>query len=402
MRCALLCLFLTLSAPAMGQSVQAQFDAWLGDTAWPEARRAGLSRQEFQRFTAGLTPDLTIPGLSLDGTVPATDSQAEFSAPARYFNERSMAALAAQGRSLAAEHATTLTRIERETGVPAHILLAIWGRESNYGRAAIPHNALQILATRAFTGTRRDAFLQEFVAALQMVQDDPNIPLRSSWAGAMGQPQFLPSSYLAYARDGDGDGRADIWGSVPDTLASIAAYLAAFGYDGRRDWGFEVRVPSALPCTRNGPDQGQSIAAWEAEGITRISGRPFPAHERAGEAFLLMPAGRVGPAFLVTPNFYVLKDYNESDLYALFVGNLGDRIAFGSPAFRADWGESDAMTRGAIARAQEQLERQGYDVGGADGLIGFKTRRAIGQFQSREGSDPTCWPSAALINEIAR
>ncbi|MEM9350539.1 MAG: lytic murein transglycosylase [Pseudomonadota bacterium] len=375
------------------------FAAWLEETAWPVAQQEGVTRATFQRLTAGLTPDLSLPGLSRDGDVPLIDSQAEFAAPARYFSENNLASLAATGRRLAEQYAETLARIERDYGVPSHIILAIWGRESAYGRASIPHDALRVLATRGFTGTRRAAFTAEFAAALRIKQET-GLTLRSSWAGALGQPQFLPSSYLQYAADGDGDGTADIWSSVPDTLASIANYLAKHGYDGSRDWGFEVAFPPSVSCTSNGPDRGKPIQNWESAGITRISGRAFPQLERQGEGYLLMPAGRQGPAFIVTPNFYVLKEYNESDLYALFVGNLGDRIAYGSPAFRAPWGSTNAMTRGQVARAQRTLEAQGYDVGGADGLIGFKTRRAVGAWQAKSGRPQTCFPDAALIREL--
>lgn len=382
-----------VSAPAQS------FSQWLEEIAWPAARSEGVSRATFDRLTRTLTPDMSLPGLARAGQVPAVDSQAEFAAPARYFSEANLASLSASGRRLAARHAAALNEIERRYGVPGHIVLAIWGRESAYGRAAIPHDVLRVLATRGFAGTRRGVFTAEFAAALRIKQDT-GLTLRSSWAGAMGQPQFLPSSYRQYAVDADGDRVPDILNSVPDTLASIANYLAKNRYNGSRDWGFEVTVPSRVACTDNGPDQGRTIAAWEAEGITRISGSPFPAHERGGEAFLLMPAGRLGPAFLVTPNFYVLKEYNESDLYALFVGNLGDRIAFGSPAFRGAWDRTDAMARGQIARAQRTLEAQGYDVGGADGLIGFKTRRAIGLWQARRGIAPTCFPDAAKLRAL--
>ncbi|MCO0638151.1 lytic murein transglycosylase, partial [Lutimaribacter sp. EGI FJ00014] len=202
-------------------------------------------------------------------------------------------------------------------------VLAIWGRESGFGSAKIPYNAFEVLGTKAFLATRKEMFREEVLAALEMVEKRGVGPetMRSSWAGAMGQPQFLPTSYLKYADDGDGDGRADIWNSVPDTLASIANYLASHGWVRGRDWGFEVTVPANVSCAEEGPDRGRRIAEWAAMGIARVGGKAFPAHEMQGEGYLMMPAGRLGPAFIVTPNFYRLKDYNESDLYALFVGH---------------------------------------------------------------------------------
>ena len=224
--------------------------------------------------------------------------------------------------------------------------------------------------------------------------------MKSSWAGALGQPQFMPSSFLGYAADGDGDGRADIWGSEADTIASIGAYLQRHGWVAGRDWGFEVKVPPSVSCTLEGLDQGQPIASWEAMGITRISGRPFPAHELRGEGFLMMPAGRLGPAFVATPNFFVLKDYNMSDLYALFVGHVGDRIQFGVGDFSTPWKKVGGLYRSDIAAMQRALEKKGHDVGGADGLPGFKTRRSIGRWQEVTGRIATCFPKTGMKTEL--
>jgi membrane-bound lytic murein transglycosylase B len=224
--------------------------------------------------------------------------------------------------------------------------------------------------------------------------------MRSSWAGALGQPQFMPSSYLEYAVDFDRNGHPDIWNSVPDTLASIAAYLNRAGWVTGRDWGFEVTVPASVSCALEGPDRGKRISDWERLGIKRVSGKPFPDHEARSEGYLLMPAGRHGPAFIVTPNFYVLKEYNESDLYALFVGHAGDRIQWGDKRFSASWGGTDTMLRSDIAKMQRAMEKLGYDVGGADGLPGYRTRRSIGDWQAKHGREPTCFPSNELIRAI--
>lgn len=389
----LVLLLLLAGAPA-----SADFNRWLETSAWPAARSEGVSRAAFERLTAGLVPDLSLPGLSRSGDVPATDNQSEFRAPALYFNEANLRSLAADGRRLASKHSVLLARLERETGVPGRIVLAIWGRESAYGRAKIPHDALRVLATRGYVGTRRAFFTAEFAKGLR-VATDTSLTLRSSWGGAMGQPQFLPSSYLAHARDGDGDGRADIWGSEADTLASIAGYLADKGWVAGSDWGYEI-TPGAVPCTANGPDQSRRVFEWEELGVTRVSGRPFPVNERRMDGFLVLPAGTLGPAFLATPNFTVLKSYNESDLYALFVGHLADRIAYGAPPFRTAWQRTESFTRGAVARAQRKLETGGKDVGGADGLIGNKTRRAIGAWQAAQGRSVTCYPSGRDLREL--
>ena len=403
-RLAALMIMFALGAAGMAQAgSQGAYEAFFENTIWPKARAAGVSRATFDRAMGARRPNLDIPGLVRPGqSTPRRIRQAEFSAPARYFNENNLGAIVSQGRRLADRHASTLAALERKYGVPGRIVLAVWGRESAFGRAAIAHDAFQVLGTKAFMSARPDLFRAELVAALRMVERGLATPaqMKSSWAGALGQPQFLPSSYLDHAIDIDGDGRANIWTSVPDTLGSIAAYLNHFGWRPGRDWGFEVTVPAEISCGFEGPDQGLTIRDWAAMGVARVSGRPFPDAEMDKDGFLLMPAGRSGPAFIVTPNFYVLKRYNESDLYALFVGHAGDRIEWGTGRFRAPWGQVDTLYRSEVAAMQRVLEGKGYDVGGADGLPGFRTRRSIGDWQARNGRTPTCFPSRALVRAI--
>ena len=397
---AILCLG---SVVARAADVNALFQDWLARDLWPEARSRGISEAGFRSAFSGVKPNLKLPDLVLPGeTAPRSTEQhqAEFRAPSAYFSH--IDSVIYGGRSRAKTHAATLAAIEKRFGVPAGVLLAIWGRESGFGSAEIPYNAFEVLGTKAFLATRKDMFRQEVLAALEMV-DKGRLPpdmMRSSWAGAMGQPQFMPTSYLKYAVDFDGDGRADIWNSVPDALASIANYLAGHGWVQGRDWGFEVTLPTNASCALEGPDQGRPIAEWAAMGITRVNGKPFPSHELREEGYMMMPAGRYGPAFIVTPNFYRLKDYNESDLYALFVGHAGDRIMYGTAGFAGQWGKVDSMRRSDIAAMQRALEQKGYDVGGADGLPGFKTRRSIGLWQEKAGRAPTCFPDGDLLRQI--
>ena len=397
--------FLTvLSGQALAQDhrgVERQFRLWLEQTVWPRARAKGVSRGTFDGAFASVTlnwdlPDLVPPGARAEA--PRRQRQAEFGAPGKYFNRASIDGATAVGRQMASRHAATLAAVERKTGVPGRIILAIWGRESGYGRVAIPHNVFEVLGTKGFMSTRADYFTGELVAALRIAETGhaPSIAMKSSWAGALGQPQFMPSSFLKYAIDGDGDGRTDIWRSDADTIASIGNYLARHGWVKGRDWGFEVSVPPSVSCTLEGPDQGRLIREWQALGITRTSKRPFPDRERRAKGFLLMPAGRNGPAFIVTPNFYVLKDYNTSDLYALFVGHVGDRIQYGMGDFAGRWGAVGGLYRSDIAAMQRALEALGHDVGGADGLPGFKTRRSVGRWQEASGQPATCFPEASM------
>ncbi|MGV6840557.1 MAG: lytic murein transglycosylase [Planktomarina sp.] len=396
-------LFLLLLPTSLFAQTQAGFEAWLKSDLWPSARAAGIGGQTFNTAFAGTRLRLNIPGLKLPGQAVASAGQAEFRAPARYFRQKNLNATAQIGRQMAGAHATTLARIERQTGVPGRIILAIWGRESGFGRVKIPLNAFEVLATRAYVN-ESDYFKTQTIDALRIVQKGhiPADQMKSNWAGALGQPQMMPGSFLKYAADGDGDGRADIWGSKPDTLASIAHYLQEHGWTPGRDWGFEVTVPPSVSCTLEGPDQARSIRDWERMGITRVGGKAFPAHERGQSASLLMPAGRYGPAFLVTPNFYVLKKYNNSDAYALFVGHVGDKIAYGMGPFHAAWAPTDTLRRTEVAAFQRALEARGHDVGGADGLVGFKTRRSIGVWQEKTGQTATCFPSKSTVHALVR
>ena len=396
--------FVALS-PAFAAKIDDQFRAWLEQDLWPDARANGVSKKTFDAAFAGVTPNLELPDLVMPGEKPKTPKkqlQAEFGSPGNYFAEKTIGAVTAGGRARAAKYGKTLSAIEKRYGVAGGIVLAIWGRESGFGAAKIPHDAFQVLGTKAFLATRKEMFREEVLGALEMLEKGfaTRAQMKSSWAGALGQPQFLPTSYLKYAADGDGDGGADIWRAEADTLASIARYLAGNGWVKGRDWGFEVTVPGNVSCALEGPDRGKPIAEWSKLGVARVSGKPFPDRELRAEGYLMMPAGRFGPAFIVTPNFYALKEYNESDLYALFVGHAADRIAYGDSRFSGGWQEIDRLKRSDIAAMQRRLEAQGYDVGGADGLPGFRTRRSIGEWQQKNGMAPSCFPSAGLARSL--
>ena len=402
------------AAPSLSQTVptgaaaaryDAQFNAWLKQEIWPEARKAGISQNTIEASLSGLSINWKLPDLVIPGQKPPKEqaqSQAEFSSPGAYFSEQRLQGLAAPGRSLAATHAATLKRIEAKYGVPGNILIAVWGRESGFGRAKLPNAVIDVLATKAYTSTRKDMFRVELIDALKIVErgDIPASKMMGSWAGALGQPQFMPSSYLKYAVDFDGDGRRDIWNSVPDTLASIANYLSTRGWQRNRDWGFEVSIPDNVSCAQEGPDLARPVAEWAKLGINRISGKAFPANDLSADGMMLVPAGRNGPEFVVTPNFYVIKEYNNSDLYALFIGNLADRIAYNAGPFQAKWGDVGSMLRSDVLSMQKALVAKGYDVGKADGLAGFKTRRSLGDWQAKNGMRPTCFPDASLKTKL--
>ncbi len=401
----LICL---LPLPVMAQNkpdVEKQFQRWIASDLGPEARKSGISERTIKTAFSGISLNWSLPDLVPPGSKPPKSqdqSQAEFSSPGAYFSEKRLQGLAATGRGLASTHAATLKRIEAAYGVPGEIVVAIWGRESGFGKARLPYSAIEVLATKAFMSTRKPMFREELIAALTMIErgDVDAATMKGSWAGALGQPQFMPTSYLKYAVDFDKDGHPDIWNSVPDALASIAHYLQQEGWQRGRDWGFEVSIPAKVSCAQEGPDLAKPISAWAATGITRISGKAFPTADLKASGMMLVPAGRNGPEFVVTPNFYVLKEYNNSDLYALFIGNLADRIAHGAGAFEGSWGDVGKMLRSDVLAMQKALVAKGYDVGNVDGLPGFKTRRALGDWQAKNGLSPTCYPDASLKTRL--
>ncbi|MFD1723165.1 lytic murein transglycosylase [Rhizobium viscosum] len=385
--------------------VEVQFEKWIQTDLWPDAKKNGISEKTFRAAFSGVELDWTLTDLAPPGFPPPKEqkqTQAEFSSPGPYFNEDRLKRLAMTGRGFASQYASTLSRIEKTYGVPGPIVLAIWGRETGFGAAKIPSSAVEVLATKAFMSTRKEMFRMELIAALHILDGGDVTPadFKGSSAGALGQPQFMPTSYLKYAVDFDGDGHRNIWTSVPDTLASIANFLVKKGWQRDRDWGFEVSIPEAVSCAQEGPDLAKPLSHWTSLGIKRISGKGFPSGELKAQGMMLVPAGRDGPEFIVTPNFYIIKEYNNSDLYALYIGNLADRIASGSGAFQGQWGDVGKMLRSDVAAMQKALERQGYDVGGSDGLPGYKTRRSIGQWQEKNGMKPTCFPEASMKSRL--
>ena len=390
---------LASSVTIMG--ADAAFTKWLADL-WPQAQALGVSRQTFDAATRGLEPDLTLPDLEIPGRAPTP--QPEFvSTPAEYLAEGSFARLSLQGKKLAAEHRTVLAAVERRFGVPAPVILAIWARETNYGAQKLPYNAIRVLATQGYIGRRREQFRQEFLLALKILQDgDVKLAdMKSSWAGAMGLTQFLPTDFNKYAVDFDGDGRRDIWTSIPDALASTGNQLAGKGWQRGQRWAYEVRAPANVDCIIGVPEVTKTLAEWRRLGFVPAHDRRLSERELSEQASLLLPAGLYGPAFLTTKNYYVLKDYNFSDLYVLFVGHLADRIA-GEPAFERPWGKVTQMKTAELERMQQILAARGFYSDKVDGKAGMLTRAALGKYQKANGLKVDCWPTAAVLDHMTR
>ena len=285
-------------------------------------------------------------------------------------------------------------------GVPPTILVAIWGVESNYGSnfGSIP--TIDALATLGFEGRREDWARAQLLAALRILQngDIARRQMIGSWAGAMGQTQFLPSVYLAYAVDADGDGRRDIWGSMADVLASTANFLARAGWRAGEPWGVEVRLPAGFDAGRADAALRQPSASWAAEGVRPVDdGAPLPAMD---DAAILLPAGAAGPAFMVGPNFRALLRYNNSTSYALAVGLLAQRIA-GGPGVQAPWPRQlDALSRSQLRALQTALNERGFDAGTPDGLMGPATREGLRRYQRSVGLPADGYPTVELLERL--
>ncbi len=386
---------------ALGARADAAFRQWL-EVLRQEAIASGIAGATFDLAFKGVEPDLTLPDLVLPGKPAETRGQAEFVRhPKDYLDGKQLAGLAEKGRALAKQHAATLSSIERSIGLDRNVVLAIWGRETAYGQHKSPHYAIRVLATQAYLGKRKELFRSELLSALRLLQDGHRTveTLKSSWAGAMGLTQFMPSEFFVHAVDLDRDGKIDIWSSVPDALGSAARQLKDKGWVAGESWGYEVRLSAKVDCAEEGPAQARPIAQWQRLGVERVRGQKWSDRDGAVAAYLMMPAGTYGPAFLVTENFLVIKRYNMSDLYASFVGNLADRIAGGGD-FETPWQQVAMPTTRMIEETQERLKAAGRPVEKIDGKMGSNTRREIGLFQRAQGLRVDCWPGSGVLQRM--
>ena len=289
--------------------------------------------------------------------------------------------------------------LQQQPTVPPEVVVAIWGMESNYGSNFGNTSTVDALATLGFEGRRASWARNELLAALKNVERGDIAPeqMIGSWAGAMGQTQFLPSSFLAYAVDGDGDGRRDIWNSLPDVVASTANYLAKSGWQAGQPWGVEVRLPASFDYGRADPSVVRSASEWAAEGLTTVDGSGLP---ELPNASVLLPAGARGPAFLVGANFRAILKYNNSTSYALAVGSLSQQIA-GGPAVMTPWPRDTLpLSRAEVVQLQEALATKGFSSGAADGLFGPATRSALRAYQRSAGLTADGFPDATLLQRL--
>ena len=360
---------------------------------WPEAAKRGVSRATYETYALTLTPDLKI--------MEFMDSQPEFTrALWDYLDFLVTDARIARGREILAQYASIFDAVEKTYGVDRYIITAIWGIESNFSTAGGERSVVRSTATLACVGRRQNYFRDEFLSALEILHRGDVRPeqLKGSWAGAFGPTQFMPTSFKRFAVDFDGDGRRDVVDSVPDLIASTANNLKKDGWVAGQTWGYEVVLPSGFNYLLADHSRRMSLREWEQHGVRRIGGKPFPRSDDT--AYLLVPAGRRGPAFVMLENFRAIMKYNPSEAYALAIGHLADRMRGGDPFVQPWPREERVLSRAERYELQQLLAARGFDIGHPDGKLGGKTRLAIRQFQASIGDAPDGFASSGVLSRL--
>ena len=358
-----------------------------------EALAAGIPADLYDRATSNIALNPRVEQLNL--------SQPEFVRPVwDYIDSAVTDTRVNKGRELIGVNADLFARLQAIYGVPEEVITAIWGMETGYGANLGSFNLFEALATLAYDGPRAAYGRRQLIAALKIAQTEERDPstMTGSWAGAFGFTQFVPTTFLERAVDGDGDGKRDLWGSRADALASTANYLNELGWKPGETWGEEVRLPADFPYETADPDIRMPISDWTAKGVRKLNGDPLS--ESAESAAIFLPAGARGPAFLVHENFYAILKYNFATSYALAVSVLSDRLK-GQSGIAASWprGEESLSVRQRTT-LQEGLTTLGYDTGGADGVLGRRTRAAIREFQKARGLPADGYATASLLTRV--
>lgn len=358
------------------------------------AREAGIKGATYDLALAAVTRNQKVEDLNLN--------QPEFARPVwAYLDSAVSDKRVAGGQQALAANLQMLSSIEAKYGVPKGVLVSIWGNESNYGQGSEPFNMFEALATLAYDGPRTDFARPELIAALKMMQQQHYAPetMTSSWAGAFGQTQFEPSTFLAHAVDGDGDGAIDLWRSSADALASAANVLSDAGWQRGNVWGYEIALPRNFAYEQADLDIAKPVAEWRKLGVKTAAGADLPKAEEYGAIYL--PAGARGPAFMTFDNFKVILKYNNAASYALAVGLLADRIRGAAPV-NAPWPRDEQpLSRDERVAFQTYLAKLGYDVGKADGILGKKARAALRDWQKAHGLAADGFPTEDLLTRVA-
>jgi membrane-bound lytic murein transglycosylase B len=361
---------------------------------WPDAAKRGVTRATFDTYTNGLTPDLRIMDLM--------DTQPEFTkAFWDYLDLLVSENRIKRGREILAQYRTVFDAVEKAYGVDRNAVTAIWGIESNFGTSGGDRPVVRSTATLACVGRRQAYFRDEFLAALEILNRGDISPdrLKGSWAGAFGPTQFMPTSFKRFAVDFDGDGRRDVVDSVPDLIASTANNLKLDGWVPGQTWGYEVALPQGFNYLMADGAKAMPVKDWEKLGVARVNGKPYP--RPTDRAYLFLPAGASGPAFLMLNNFRVLMKYNPAEAYALAIGHLGDRLR-GDPPLVTAWPRQErVLTSAERYEMQQHLVRLGFDIGGEpNGRLNAKSRSAIRGFQASRGFVPDGFATTDMLERL--
>lgn len=381
-----------LMTAAAIREAAANFDTCVAGL-WPDAARRHISRASFERFTAGLTPDLRIMDLM--------DSQPEFTKAIWEYldilvNDNRMA----KGREVLAKYKPQFDAVERAYGVDRYIIASIWGIESNYSTMIGDRSVLRSTATLACVGRRQKYFRDEFLVTLEILHRGDLRPeqMRGSWAGAFGPTQFMPTAFKRFAVDADGDGRRDVVDNPADLIASTANNLKKDGWQAGKSWGYEVALPRGFDFMLAGRARAMTLAQWEQIGVRRANGQPFP--HPSDKAYLLAPAGAGGPGFLMLQNFRVIMKYNPAEAYALAIGHFADRLR-GGPPFVQSWPRNErVLSRRERLELQQLLAQKGFYRGTPDGQFGGHTREALRSFQASIGAPADGFATAAMLERL--
>ena len=385
----LIALLALWTSPALAQ--EQSFAAFV-KALWPDAQAKGVTRATFDVAMNGVTPNPKV--------IAATKRQPEYGKPVgEYINALASPGRITRGQAKEKEWSKTFEAVEKKFPVERWVMLALWGMETDYGAAKDKWDVFRSLASLAYVKYRDPYFRNELIVAMGIMQRGhfARKDMVSSWAGAMGQSQFMPSNVVDYAIDFSGDGRADLWGNVPDVLASTANYLSKWNWRRGLPWGFEVMVPSGFDTMKS----RASFADWHKLGVRRADGKPFPQDgPNVAKGILFFPSGAKGPAFIVTENFAVLKEYNNSDAYAIAVGHLADRMQ-GGMAIKARWPADDhPLPRDARIALQKKLAALGYKVTDFEGHIDFDLRDNIRAEQAKHKMVPDGNPTLELMQKL--
>ena len=369
------------------------FEDWLMELR-ADARSQGISDETLDAAFA--TVEAPIPRvLELDR------SQPEFVQTfTGYMRNRMSQARIERGQALLEEHRELFQRIQNEYGVQPHYLVSFWALESNFGDFTGGFSVINALATLAYDPRRNDMFRSELITALRIIEEGhiSAEQMSGSWAGAMGQCQFMPTTFYRYAKDGDGDGRIDIWNSVPDVFASAANFLSQSGWRGDERWGREVILPEGFDFTLTGTGVRKTVTEWNSLGITRVNKSPLGNADLEGP--IVLPAGSNGPAFLAYNNFRTTMVWNRSTYYAISVGHLADRFVGGGPIMYMPENEERPMSRELVTELQTLLNAQGVDAGEPDGILGSRTRAAVRAYQEQANLPTDGYPSFELLEQL--